>query len=100
MPKIPVPDPPIKDGAAWPVYGTMEEGAGSAGATLPFPEEEVLPVTIAVGAATPALAMDVSFATTAEGLSVGLTEGKAPATLAQRLGDTRMMSVMGEKGQN
>lgn len=76
----------------------MDEGAGSAGATLPFPGEEVLPVTIAVGVATLALAMDVSFAVAAEGLSVGLTDGKAPATLVQRLGETRMMSVMGEKG--
>lgn len=78
----------IKEGPAWPLYGTMD-GAGT-GARLPF--------TLAVGAATLALAMDVSFATAAEGLTVGLMEGKAPPTLAQRLGEKRMMAKMGEQG--
>lgn len=50
---------------------------------------------MAVGVET--LALDVSFATAAEGLRVGLIEGKAPATLAQRLGETRIMAVIGKK---
>lgn len=48
---------------------------------------------VAVGVVT--LALDVSFATAAEGLRVGLMEGNAPATLAQRLGETRIMAVIG-----
>lgn len=50
---------------------------------------------MAVGVET--LALDVSFATAAEGLRVGLMEGKAPATLAQRLGEARIMAVIGKK---
>lgn len=52
---------------------------------------------MAVGVET--LALDVSFATAAEGLRVGLIEGKAPATLAQRLGETRIMAFCSTREQ-
>lgn len=41
----------------------------------------------------PVLTLDVKFTTAA----VGLTEGKAPATLSQRLGVTRIMVMIDEK---
>lgn len=52
-----------------------------------------LPVAVPVGA----MVVDVSIATAAEGLTVGLMEGKAPATLAQRLGARLRMAMRGEK---
>lgn len=54
-------------------------------------------LSVAVPVGVEPLGLDVSFAEAAEGLTVGLTEGKAPATLAQRSGERRPMAMSGKK---